>query len=274
MATDPKTLDPEPPEGQTVGDVENSVMSVKLAPPVAILLLILLALVGIVASLSYVANHWQAAIGPSSGSVADLQVGLEVAKDAFKAAHLARLDAEAANTKKALSDATANPKADAAPAVVGEQASIASLDQALKAARNNETTMRAQLQAAERALGPDPGEVLKMVAVLGALGGLIHMLTSFVMYIGNRQLVRSWLLYYVVAPFLGAALAPIVFLLLSNSVVESVSGSGVNTQNLNLPGLYAIAALTGMFARQASEKLADIFTLVFSKINAQDKLKE
>jgi hypothetical protein len=274
MATDPTELDPEPPAAQTAADAENSVMSAQLAPPIAILSLILLSLVGIVVSLVYIADHWQAAIGPSSGSVADLQVGLEMAKDGFKAAHLARLDAEAVAAKKASSDEIVNLKSDTPPALVNEQGNKESVGRALGAARNSETTARAQLRAAERALGPEPADVLKMVAVLGALGGLIHLITSLVMYIGNRQLVRGWLLYYLVAPFLGAALAPIVFLLLSNSVVESVSGSGINTQNLNLPGLYAIAALTGMFARQAAEKLADIFTLVFSKVSAQDRLKE
>jgi hypothetical protein len=83
-----------------------------------------------------------------------------------------------------------NSKSDTVPALASEQGNKESLYRALGAARNSETTARIQLQAAERALGPDPGEVLKMVAILGALGGLIHLITSLVTYIGNRQLVQ------------------------------------------------------------------------------------
>jgi hypothetical protein len=48
-----------------------------------------------------------------------------------------------------------------------------------------------------------------VVALTGALGGLVHALRSLVWYTGNRNLKYSWLLTYSLQPFIGAALATI-----------------------------------------------------------------
>jgi hypothetical protein len=42
---------------------------------------------------------------------------------------------------------------------------------------------------------------------------------------------------------------------------------------LNLTAIYAFAGLTGVFAKQAIEKLADVFATLFAKIDAKDKTK-
>lgn len=238
---------------QVAPEVKNCIMSDEAAPCWAIVTILLTALAGIAVSLWYISSHWSSATGPERDSIARLQVIEDLAKDDYKTAHLAW---QAADVK-----AKADPKdADA--------------QKAANEARKEEEKASIYLQQAQRNLAPDPMEVLLMTAILGALGGLIHLSTSFVTYVGNRQLLRSWIPYYIVAPFLGASLAPVVYLLLSNSVVQPVSGMGINTGNLNLPGLYAIAALTGMFARAAAEKLADVFALVFSKVDSRDKLQE
>jgi hypothetical protein len=108
--------------------------------------------------------------------------------------------------------------------------------------------------------------VLTMIVLLGALGGFVHLTSSLAKYVGTRKLLRSWIIYYLLMPVSGAGLAPMTYLLLRVGVVGNGSGE------MNLFGLYAFAALTGLFAEQALEKLADVFSRVFAKPSETDAL--
>lgn len=117
------------------------------------------------------------------------------------------------------------------------------------------------------------GDVLRMVILMGALGGAIHWMSSLANFIGNGNLFRRWIPYYVLAPFQGAALAMVVYLLLRVGVLAppaNATQNGGPAQSLNLLGLYAFAALTGLFAKQAIEMLRDVFGVIFKKIEAKD----
>ena len=115
------------------------------------------------------------------------------------------------------------------------------------------------------------GQVLRMVILMGALGGAIHWMSSLVNYIGNGNFFRRWIPYYLLAPFQGAALAMLVYLLLRVGVLAPpVSGTQNVGQILNLLGLYAFAGLTGLFAKQAIEMLRDVFAVIFKKIEGKD----
>jgi hypothetical protein len=111
---------------------------------------------------------------------------------------------------------------------------------------------------------------LLMVVLMGALGGLIHLTSSLAKFVGNRELLRSWLIYYALMPFEGAALAPIIYLLLRVGVLAPSVANTSSTANLNLVGLYAFAGLTGLFSKQAIEMLAEVFGTIFKKIQAKD----
>ena len=104
-----------------------------------------------------------------------------------------------------------------------------------------------------------------MVILLGALGGSLHLVGSLVKYVGNRQLKRSWLLYYLYTPVAGAALAPIVYMLLRVGILSPTSSStgASNIANLNLIAIYAFAALSGLFGKTALDKLAEVFKTIF-----------
>jgi hypothetical protein len=115
-------------------------------------------------------------------------------------------------------------------------------------------------------LKPPESVVLTMVLLLGAFGGFLHYTKSFAGFVGNRQFKRSWILYYLLMPFEGAGLAAIAYLLLRVGVLSP----GATTGELNLIGLYAFAALTGLFSKQALEKLYEVFSTVFTKIKARD----
>jgi len=109
------------------------------------------------------------------------------------------------------------------------------------------------------------GSVLTMVILLGALGGSLHLVSSLVMFIGNRQLKRSWLPYYLAMPFTGAGLAPVVYMLLRVGLITpaGTATGGTSLSGLNFIAIYAFAVMTGMFSRSALDKLGEVFDTIF-----------
>ena len=122
---------------------------------------------------------------------------------------------------------------------------------------------------------PSEGDVLFMVMLLGALGGFLRLASSLANYVGNRQFLKSWIIYYFLTPIQGAALAPVVYLLLRVGVLNPANpaqGSTSPADSLNLIGIYAFAVLTGLFSKQAIETLADVFSTIFKKAETKDAL--
>lgn len=112
--------------------------------------------------------------------------------------------------------------------------------------------------------------VMLMVMLLGLLGGTIHFSASLGKYIGNRRLRRSWVAYYVFMPLEGAAVAPMIVLLLRVGVLAPRAASGSSIEDMNLVGLYAFSAMAGLFAKQAIEMLAQVFNTIFAKVQGTD----
>lgn len=105
-------------------------------------------------------------------------------------------------------------------------------------------------------LGTDADLRLALVAVTaGALGAFVHSATSFVTFLGNRKLIRSWAGWYILRPLIGMALALMFYLLIrAGLVAPSSNGSAVSPF-----GVAAIAALAGMFSKESVDKLREIF---------------
>jgi hypothetical protein len=116
-------------------------------------------------------------------------------------------------------------------------------------------------------------DMLRMVILMGALGGTVHWMSSLANFVGNGNLFRRWSPYYLLSPFQGAALALLVYLLLRVGVL-SPNSAGTAAQNLNLLGVYAFSALAGLFAKQAIEMLRDVFGVLFKKVEAKDASKD
>jgi hypothetical protein len=117
------------------------------------------------------------------------------------------------------------------------------------------------------------------VIAAGALGSLIHSITSFADYVGNRRLSKSWIWWLVLRMPVGVALALLFYLVLRGGlIVPSLpggSGAANSTQLLNPYGVAGISALTGMFSKQATDKLREIFDTVFrtrEPVNRADPL--
>jgi hypothetical protein len=148
-------------------------------------------------------------------------------------------------------------------------------EDALTAARSAAEAARQRVARAQEAAdevvkaagayGPTEGAILYMVILWGALGGSLHLLRSLAAFVGNRQLVRSWILHYFSLPFIGAALAAVVYLLLRVGLVSptGTTSDGSTIANLNVMAIYGFAALTGLFAKAASDKLAELFGTLF-----------
>ncbi len=131
------------------------------------------------------------------------------------------------------------------------------------------------LTTAGAAVWSPEGRFLIIAAAAGALGSYIHLATSFVHYAGNRNLLQSWGWWYFLRPSIGAALALVVYFVLRAGLI---SGSGeAATANLNPYGVASVAALAGMFSKQATEKLRDVFENICATKqvpNPQPEVKE
>jgi hypothetical protein len=62
--------------------------------------------------------------------------------------------------------------------------------------------------------------LLLTVILLGALGSYIHATTSFADYVGNRRLVRSWLLWYLLRPLVGAPTALLLYFIVPGRILD------------------------------------------------------
>ena len=111
-----------------------------------------------------------------------------------------------------------------------------------------------------------------IAAVAGALGAYVHLATSFADYAGNQQLTASWIWWYVFRPFIGMALAEIVYLAIRGGFFNT---GGATSANISPYGVAAITALTGLFSKQATDKLREVFETLFRtqrKVERKDAL--
>ena len=103
-------------------------------------------------------------------------------------------------------------------------------------------------------------QLLLLAIVAGALGSYVHAIRSLTAYIGNQQAVASWFWFYITKPFLGVALAVVFYAAIRGGFV---AGSPADVKSVNPFGVFAVAALVGMFADKAGNKLAEIFDALF-----------
>ena len=101
--------------------------------------------------------------------------------------------------------------------------------------------------------------ILLLVALGGFLGNMIHIASSFTNFIGAEKFKRSWMLWYFVKPFTAAALAVGVYIIFRAGFLNSTEA----TSSVNLYGVIAIALLSGLFTDMATQKLKEVFGVVF-----------
>jgi hypothetical protein len=99
---------------------------------------------------------------------------------------------------------------------------------------------------------------LLIVAIAGAIGSYIHLATSFTDHAGHRRLGGSWASWYLLRPFIGACLALLVYFTVRGGLTHSDA-----TSSLSPYGLAAMAGMSGLFSRHATEKLREVFENLF-----------
>jgi hypothetical protein len=107
--------------------------------------------------------------------------------------------------------------------------------------------------------------LILLVIVAGALGSYIHSATSYADFRGNRQFGPSWLLWYLLRPFIGVCLALVVYFAIRGGLLSMVLSGDTSSDPTKISpfGIAAIAGLTGMFSKQAADKLAEVFNTLF-----------
>lgn len=101
--------------------------------------------------------------------------------------------------------------------------------------------------------------ILLLVALSGFLGNMIHIAASFTNFIGAGKFKRSWMLWYFVKPFTAAALAVGVYIIFRAGFLNSSEA----TASVNLYGVVGIAVLAGLYTDMATQKLKEVFAVVF-----------
>lgn len=107
----------------------------------------------------------------------------------------------------------------------------------------------------------DEVRLLWIVILAGALGSLVHALRSVYWYVGNRNLVWSWLGKYMLMPFGGSALAVVFYFVIRGGFFSPQAGFSQTSPF----GFAALSAMVGLFSEQAVLKLKQIAETVLSK---------
>jgi len=243
--------------------LDELVVGVEDVPPDprVVLPLAVFAIAGTLLILAFIGARWASALG------AEAEDRVTPAREELSAATLARSAAEEVE-RAAIVELHGAESAEPLEqtAVDAARRALDAARAALAPARASERRENDEFQAAlaaRRAEHPSEGEVLWMVLLMGALGGFVHLIGSLAGYVGNRKFRSHWTLFYLIMPLRGATLAPVVYLLLRVGVLAPGGAAGPETQSLNLVGVYAFAALTGLFAQKATDKLREVFETLF-----------
>jgi hypothetical protein len=118
----------------------------------------------------------------------------------------------------------------------------------------------AKLQAKEEGISLEMRFIL-MTLLIGALGSWLHAVSSFVDFVGNRNFISSWVLWYIMRPFIGGVLALIFYMILRAGLLPvNVNGE----VPISPYSVAAFAGLAGLFTQRATLKLAEVFDVIFS----------
>ena len=102
-------------------------------------------------------------------------------------------------------------------------------------------------------------DLLLLAATFGALGSFLHTAKSFATFAGNRALVASWVWWYCLQPLVGMALAVVIYVVMRGGFLSA----GATAADVSPFGVSGIGALSGMFSKQATDKLNEVFSTMF-----------
>jgi hypothetical protein len=97
--------------------------------------------------------------------------------------------------------------------------------------------------------------VLILMFLVGAIGGGLHAISSWVSFWGGQQLRMSWLPWTLLRPITGGMLGVLLYLTLRGGLLSPASGDVTVEQPINLYGFSALCGLAGLFTSEAMERL-------------------
>lgn len=106
--------------------------------------------------------------------------------------------------------------------------------------------------------------LLAIVLVSGALGSSIFAARAYATFRGLKRYDPDWNWWYIMRLPVGMGLALFLYLVIRGGLFSSSFSNSDQVMNTANPfGFAALAALAGMFAKEASDKLEEIFQAVF-----------
>lgn len=106
----------------------------------------------------------------------------------------------------------------------------------------------------------DEMRMIVLVMMAGSLGSLVHGFRSLFWYVGNHAFSRSWILMYILLPFIGSSLSVIFYFVLRGGLFSATA-----TVDAASPfGFIGLAGLVGMFSNRAALKLQEVADSFFS----------
>jgi IPT/TIG domain len=110
--------------------------------------------------------------------------------------------------------------------------------------------------------------LLLLVTLASAVGSFVHIATSFANYAGRNRFETSWVCWYALRCPIGAALATVFYFVVRAGFF---SGDAPNSA-VNAYGIAAVAGFVGLFSRQATDKLRELFDTLFKTDGAEEEV--
>lgn len=101
--------------------------------------------------------------------------------------------------------------------------------------------------------------LILLVIIAGMLGALVHGATSLSDFVGNNSFKKSWTWFYILRPVIGMGLALVFYFVIRGGFLSTSGGAN----DINPYGIAALAGLVGMFSKQATDKLGEVFSTLF-----------
>lgn len=91
------------------------------------------------------------------------------------------------------------------------------------------------------------------------LGSFVHAATSLADFTGNNNFNRNWTWFYLLRPAISMSLALVFYFVVRGGFLTTSGGA----KDINPYGIAALAGLVGMFSKQATDKLSEVFGALF-----------
>ena len=99
--------------------------------------------------------------------------------------------------------------------------------------------------------------LIELSLACGTIGSTIHALTSLARFLGQGKLYKSWFIWYIVRPVIGCMFGLLFYFVLR-------AGIATGSTEVNPFGVAAVSSFAGMFSKQATEKLREVFDTFLS----------